>query len=76
MNDVNVCVFYEFYSYLMELWDGFIMILFCNGDKFGVFIDRNGLCLGCYMIIKDNFIVFLFEVGVVDVFESNVVFKG
>lgn len=75
-NDKKVCFFYEFYSYLMELWDGLIMIFFCNGDKIGVLIDRNGLRFGCYIIIKDNFIVFFFEVGVIDVLEENVVFKG
>lgn len=75
-NDANVRAFYEFYSYLMEPWDGPTMISFCNGDKIGALTDRNGLRPGRYTITKDNFIVFSSEVGVVDVPESNVAFKG
>ncbi|PAK71832.1 hypothetical protein B8W98_12710, partial [Lentilactobacillus parakefiri] len=62
--------------YLMEPWDGPTMISFCNGDKIGALTDRNGLRPGRYTITKDNFIVFSSEVGVVDVPEENVAFKG
>ncbi|MGW7850035.1 glutamate synthase large subunit [Staphylococcus xylosus] len=75
-NDANVRSFYEFYSYLMEPWDGPTMISFCNGDKIGALTDRNGLRPGRYTITKDNYIVFSSEVGVVDVPEDNVAFKG
>ncbi|PNZ30601.1 glutamate synthase large subunit [Staphylococcus petrasii] len=75
-NDENVRAFYEFYSYLMEPWDGPTMISFCNGDKIGALTDRNGLRPGRYTITKDNFIVFSSEVGVIDVPEENVAFKG
>lgn len=72
----DVRSFYEFYSYLMEPWDGPTMISFCNGDKIGALTDRNGLRPGRYTITKDNFIVFSSEVGVIDVDESEVAFKG
>ena len=75
-NDKDVHSFYEFYSYLMEPWDGPTMISFCNGDKIGALTDRNGLRPGRYTITKDNFIVFSSEVGVIDVDESEVAFKG
>ncbi len=75
-NDANVRAFYEYYSYLMEPWDGPTMISFCNGDKIGALTDRNGLRPGRYTITKDNYIVFSSEVGVVDVPESQVAFKG
>ena len=52
------------------------MISFCNGDKIGALTDRNGLRPGRYTITKDNFIVFSSEVGVIDVHEENVAFKG
>ena len=42
-NNKDVRSFYEFYSYLMEPWDGPTMISFCNGDKIGALTDRNGL---------------------------------
>ena len=75
-NDKNVRAFYEFYSYLMEPWDGPTMISFCNGDKIGALTDRNGLRPGRYTITKDNFIVFSSEVGVIDVPEEEVAYKG
>src|SRR5699024_7925603 len=68
--------FYEFYSYLMEPWDGPTMISFSNGDKIGALTDRNGLRPGRYTITKDNYIIFSSEAGVVDVPEDNVAFKG
>ncbi|PTF20195.1 glutamate synthase large subunit [Staphylococcus devriesei] len=75
-NDAHIRAFYEFYSYLIEPWDGPTMISFCNGDKIGALTDRNGLRPGRYTITKDNFIVFSSEVGVVDVPEDNIAFKG
>ncbi|HHU6751500.1 TPA: glutamate synthase large subunit [Staphylococcus pseudintermedius] len=75
-NDPKVRAFYEFYSYLMEPWDGPTMISFCDGDKLGALTDRNGLRPGRYTITKQNEIVFSSEVGVVDVDEADVVFKG
>ncbi|PNZ37157.1 glutamate synthase large subunit [Staphylococcus lutrae] len=75
-NDPKVRAFYEFYSYLMEPWDGPTMISFCDGDKLGALTDRNGLRPGRYTITKQNEIVFSSEVGVVDVDEADVKFKG
>ncbi|MGI3316129.1 glutamate synthase large subunit [Staphylococcus chromogenes] len=75
-NDPNVRAFYEFYSYLMEPWDGPTMISFCDGDKLGALTDRNGLRPGRYTITTNNEIIFSSEVGVVDVDETDVVYKG
>lgn len=75
-NDANVRAFYEFYSYLMEPWDGPTMISFCDGDKLGALTDRNGLRPGRYTITQDNEIIFSSEVGVVDVDEADVAYKG
>lgn len=75
-NDPNVRAFYEFYSYLMEPWDGPTMISFCDGDKLGALTDRNGLRPGRYTITKNNEIIFSSEVGVVDVDETDVAYKG
>ncbi|MBI5975010.1 glutamate synthase large subunit [Staphylococcus canis] len=75
-NHPSVRAFYEFYSYLMEPWDGPTMISFCDGDKLGALTDRNGLRPGRYTITKQNEIIFSSEVGVVDVPESEVAYKG
>ncbi|MGO3726859.1 MAG: glutamate synthase subunit alpha, partial [Staphylococcus carnosus] len=57
-NQSSVRAFYEYYSYLMEPWDGPTMIAFCNGDKIGALTDRNGLRPGRYTITNDNHIIF------------------
>ncbi len=75
-NDPSVKAFYEYYSYFMEPWDGPTMISFCNGDKIGALTDRNGLRPGRYTITKQNEIVFSSEVGVIDVDEADVAYKG
>ncbi|KOR12230.1 glutamate synthase [Staphylococcus carnosus] len=75
-NQSSVRAFYEYYSYLMEPWDGPTMIAFCNGDKIGALTDRNGLRPGRYTITNDNHIIFSSEVGVIDVDEKDVAFKG
>ncbi|MFC3418937.1 glutamate synthase large subunit [Salinicoccus hispanicus] len=68
--------FYEFYSYLMEPWDGPTMISFCDNHKLGALTDRNGLRPGRYYVTKSNEIIYSSEVGVVDVEESAVLYKG
>lgn len=75
-NQSAVRAFYEYYSYMMEPWDGPTMIAFCNGDKIGALTDRNGLRPGRYTVTKDNYIIFSSEVGVIDVEEEDVAFKG
>ncbi|GGI43168.1 glutamate synthase large subunit [Mammaliicoccus stepanovicii] len=74
--DPKIRAFYEYYSYLMEPWDGPTMISFCDGDKLGALTDRNGLRPGRYTITDTNEIIFSSEVGVIDVDEENVVYKG
>ncbi len=63
--------FYEFYSYLMEPWDGPTMISFCDNHKLGALTDRNGLRPGRYYVTKSNEIIYSSEVGVVDVEEDH-----
>ncbi|WP_031545437.1 glutamate synthase large subunit [Salinicoccus luteus] len=68
--------FYEFYSYLMEPWDGPTMISFCDNHKLGALTDRNGLRPGRYYVTKSNEIIYSSEVGVVDIEESEILYKG
>ncbi|WP_020007335.1 glutamate synthase large subunit [Salinicoccus albus] len=68
--------FYEYYSYLMEPWDGPTMISFCDNHKLGALTDRNGLRPGRYYVTDENEIIYSSEVGVVDVDEKEVAFKG
>ncbi|WP_411842739.1 glutamate synthase large subunit [Salinicoccus sp. HZC-1] len=68
--------FYEFYSYLMEPWDGPTMISFCDNHKLGALTDRNGLRPGRYYVTEDNEIIYSSEVGVVDIEENEIMYKG
>ncbi|NEY20191.1 glutamate synthase large subunit [Bacillus ginsengihumi] len=64
--------FYEYYSQVMEPWDGPMALEFTNGKQIGAILDRNGLRPARYYITNDDKIIFASEVGVVDVAEENV----
>lgn len=68
--------FYEFYSYIMEPWDGPTMISFCDNHRIGALTDRNGLRPGRYYVTDKNEIIYSSEVGVVDADEQEIIYKG
>lgn len=41
-----------------ELWDGFVVVVFGDGDIVGVMFDCNGLWFVRYKIMCDGFVVF------------------
>ncbi|MFD1065334.1 glutamate synthase large subunit [Oceanobacillus locisalsi] len=67
--------FYQYHSMLMEPWDGPTSITFTNGKQIGAILDRNGLRPARYYVTKDDYMIYSSEVGVVDVEESNILFK-
>ena len=68
--------FYEYYSILMEPWDGPAALIFSDGRYCGGMLDRNGLRPARYTITSDGLIVVASEVGVLDFDSSKVVEKG
>lgn len=68
--------FYEYYSTMMEPWDGPAAILFSDGDVVGATLDRNGLRPARYYVTKDGFLVLSSEVGVLDFDDSEIVKKS
>lgn len=79
-NDLNMelekrCM-YEYFARVMEPWDGPATVIFCDGEKIGTTLDRNGLRPARYVITKDNLVVMASEVGAVDVKASEIVKKG
>jgi glutamate synthase (NADPH/NADH) large chain len=56
--------YYEYYSTIMEPWDGPASIVFSDGRYIGGTLDRNGLRPSRYVITKDDTIVMGSEVGV------------
>lgn len=67
--------FYEYYSCLMEPWDGPASIAFTDGDVIGAVLDRNGLRPSRYYVTKDGLVVMASEVGVLDIPPENVEIK-
>ena len=56
MNDERKA-FYEYYSALMEPWDGPASIAFTDGSVVGAVLDRNGLRPSRYYVTKDDLVV-------------------
>jgi glutamate synthase (ferredoxin) len=67
--------FYEYYSCLMEPWDGPASIAFTDGSMIGAVLDRNGLRPSRYYVTKDDMVIMASEVGVLDIPPENVLIK-
>ncbi|MCR5178600.1 MAG: glutamate synthase large subunit [Lachnospiraceae bacterium] len=67
--------FYQYYSTMMEPWDGPASILFCDGDIVGAVLDRNGLRPSRYYITSDDTLILSSEVGVLPVAPEKIVKK-
>ena len=68
--------FYEYYSALMEPWDGPASIAFTDGTVVGAVLDRNGLRPSRYYVTKDDLVVMASEVGVLDIPAERILQKG
>ncbi|KAK1178463.1 glutamate synthase large subunit [Streptomyces sp. NBS 14/10] len=68
--------FYQYYSMLMEPWDGPACVTFTDGTQVGAVLDRNGLRPGRYWVTDDGLVVLASEVGVLDIDPAKVVRKG
>ena len=67
--------FYQYYSTMMEPWDGPASILFSDGDIMGAVLDRNGLRPSRYYVTTDGYVVLSSEVGVLDIDPTKVKVK-
>ncbi len=56
--------FYEYYSALMEPWDGPAAMAFTDGVQVAATLDRNGLRPARYVVTDDDLIIMSSEVGV------------
>ncbi|KAG8069239.1 hypothetical protein GUJ93_ZPchr0005g14739 [Zizania palustris] len=79
-NDVNMDserkALYEFFSALMEPWDGPALVSFTDGRYLGATLDRNGLRPGRFYVTYSGRVIMASEVGVVDVPPQDVLRKG
>ena len=67
--------FYQYYSTMMEPWDGPASILFSDGDIMGAVLDRNGLRPSRYYITKDGYLILSSEVGALPIDEIRIEVK-
>ena len=68
--------FYEYYSALMEPWDGPAAMAFTDGVQVAATLDRNGLRPARYVITDDDLVIMSSEVGVLrDIPEHKIIQK-
>ncbi len=67
---------YEYFSTMMEPWDGPASIVFTDGSYIGATLDRNGLRPSRYYVTDDDVVVMASEVGVLDIPEEKITAKG
>ena len=79
VNDPNIKQekrdFYEYHSTLMEPWDGPAALVFTDGKQIAACLDRNGLRPARYYVTKSGMIVMGSEVGALDIFADDIVYK-
>ncbi|MDZ4850927.1 MAG: glutamate synthase large subunit [Pirellulaceae bacterium] len=67
---------YEYFSSMMEPWDGPASIVFTDGHYIGATLDRNGLRPSRYYLTTDDRVIMASEVGVLPVDPKIVKEKG
>ena len=69
--------FYEYYSALMEPWDGPAAMAFTDGRQIAATLDRNGLRPARYIVTDDGLVIAASEVGVLPYIpEEKIVSSG
>ena len=74
--DAERRAFYEYFSTLMEPWDGPASVSFTDGTMIGAVLDRNGLRPSRYWVTSDGLVVMASEVGVVGIEPEKIIEKG
>ncbi|MDF9393157.1 MULTISPECIES: glutamate synthase large subunit [Methylococcus] len=73
--DAKRRAFYEYYSALMEPWDGPAAVAFTDGRQIGATLDRNGLRPARYLITDDDYVIMGSEMGVLNIPQHKIVKK-
>ncbi|GMU41678.1 MAG: glutamate synthase [Chloroflexota bacterium] len=68
--------FYEYYSTVMEPWDGPASVAFTDGRNIGAVLDRNGLRPSRFIVTKDDIVLMASEVGVLPIDPERIVSTG
>ena len=67
--------FYEYYSNVMEPWDGPAAVAFTDGKMIGATLDRNGLRPARYLLTDDGDLMMASEMGVLKFPEDKIIKK-
>ncbi|MCZ6718147.1 MAG: glutamate synthase large subunit [Gammaproteobacteria bacterium] len=67
---------YDYFSTIMEPWDGPALIAATDGYRVAAVLDRNGLRPCRYCVTKDNKLIMGSETGILETPPSEIVFKG
>ncbi|MBN1468071.1 MAG: glutamate synthase large subunit [Fusobacteriaceae bacterium] len=70
--NADLKAFYEYYSGLMEPWDGPAALAMSNGKEIVCMLDRNGLRPSRYLITNEDILILASEAGTVEVPFENV----
>ena len=68
--------FYEYYSGLMEPWDGPAALAMTDGTQIIAKLDRNGLRPARYLVTKDDVIILASEAGTIEVKPEDIKENG
>ena len=68
--------FFRYHAALMEPWDGPASIVFSDGERIGMTLDRNGLRPARYVHTSDGIIYAGSEIGALDIDPEKVIASG
>ncbi|MCI0399750.1 MAG: glutamate synthase large subunit [Gammaproteobacteria bacterium] len=68
--------FYDYFSTIIEPWDGPALVAATDGYRVAAVLDRNGLRPCRYCVTKDNKLIMGSETGILETPPSEIVFKG
>jgi len=67
---------YDYFSTIMEPWDGPALVAVTDGYRVAAILDRNGLRPCRYSVTKDDVLIMASETGILDTPASDIVFNG
>ena len=74
--DAGRRTFYDYFSTIIEPWDGPALIAATDGYRVAAVLDRNGLRPCRYCVTKENILIMASETGVLDTPASEIVFQS
>jgi len=72
----KVKAFYEYYSGIMEPWDGPAALALTDGEQIVATLDRNGLRPARYIVTTDDVIILASEAGTIEIEASKIKENG